>query len=103
MNTFGFIGTGNMGGALARSAAKAVAATNITLADQCSEKAAALASELGCAAADAKTVAENCGFIFLVVKPQVMGVMLVIMFIGIVFDKVIFGIVETRIRRNRGR
>lgn len=34
---------------------------------------------------------------------QVMGVMLVIMFIGIVFDKVIFGIVETRIRRNRGR
>lgn len=33
---------------------------------------------------------------------QVMGVMLVIMFIGIVFDKLIFGIAETRIRKNRG-
>lgn len=33
---------------------------------------------------------------------QVMGVMLIIMFIGIVFDKLIFGIAETRIRKNRG-
>ncbi len=33
---------------------------------------------------------------------QVMGVMLVIMFIGIVFDKLIFGIIEKRVRRNMG-
>ncbi|MBE6688572.1 MAG: ABC transporter permease [Ruminococcaceae bacterium] len=33
---------------------------------------------------------------------QVMGVMLVIMFIGIVFDKLIFGIIESRVRRDRG-
>lgn len=33
---------------------------------------------------------------------QVMGVMLIIMFIGIVFDKLIFGIAETKIRKNRG-
>lgn len=77
MNTkFGFIGAGNMGGALARAAAKAVAPENIFLADQCQEKAQALASELGCHVAAAENVAESCDFIFLGVKPQVMGAML---------------------------
>ena len=36
--TFGFIGTGNMGSALARAAVKAMEPTLITLADQCEEK-----------------------------------------------------------------
>ena len=72
--TFGFIGTGNMGGALARAAAKA--GVHITLADQNREKAAALACELGCVSTDAQTLAENCDLIFLGVKPQVMGAML---------------------------
>ena len=71
-NTFGFIGAGNMGGALAQAVAKAVAPGNITLADQCAEKAEALAKALGCNTADAATVAQNCGYIFLGVKPQVM-------------------------------
>lgn len=75
-HTFGFIGAGNMGGALARAAAKALPADCITLADQCTEKAAALAKELGCGQADAVTVASTCSYIFLGVKPQVMGVML---------------------------
>lgn len=74
--TFGFIGAGNMGGALARAAAKAMAPENITLADQLTEKAAALASQLGCKAATATQVAESCDFIFLGVKPQVMAAML---------------------------
>ena len=74
--TFGFIGTGNMGSALVRAAAKAMAAENITLADQCAEKAAALAKELGCASTDVKTLAQNCYYIFLGVKPQVMETML---------------------------
>lgn len=74
--TFGFIGTGNMGGALARAAAKALPAGNITLADQCAEKAAALAAELGCRQADAQQVARECDYIFLGVKPQVMATML---------------------------
>ena len=73
---FGFIGAGNMGGALARAAAKAMSPENITLADQMTEKAEALASQLGCKTADTVTVAKECGFIFLGVKPQVMGIML---------------------------
>ena len=47
---FGFIGAGNMGGALARAAAKTLGGKNIILADQMAEKAAALAEEFGLAA-----------------------------------------------------
>lgn len=71
-NTFGFIGAGNMGGALARAVAKAAEPANITLADQCTEKAEALAKELGCNTADTAEVAVSCSYIFLGVKPQVM-------------------------------
>ena len=74
--TFGFIGTGNMGGALARAAAKSVAPENIYLADARVEKAAALAQQLGCQCATVEGVAKNCQFIFLGVKPQVMATML---------------------------
>ncbi len=76
MNTFGFIGTGNMGGALARATAKSVAPQNIYLADACAEKAAALAGEVGCNAVSVAQLAESCRFIFLGVKPQVMATML---------------------------
>ena len=76
MNTFGFIGTGNMGGALARAAAKSIAKENMYLGDACAEKAAALASEIGCKAAEVSRIAETCRFIFLGVKPQVMAAML---------------------------
>ena len=74
--TFGFIGTGNMGGALARAVAKSVNPTDITLSDADPEKAAALAQQLGALTAPADTVAKYCDFIFLGVKPQVMGSML---------------------------
>lgn len=74
--TFGFIGAGNMGGALAKAAAKAMAPESITLADQLTEKATALAGELGCRCADAEAVARTCQYIFLGVKPQVMEAML---------------------------
>lgn len=72
----GFIGAGNMGGALARAAAKAIEPANIFLADQLAEKAAALAAELGCNTCTAMDAAKNCDYIFLGVKPQVMGAML---------------------------
>lgn len=74
--TFGFIGAGNMGGALAQAAAKALDPRAITLADQCTEKAAALAQKLGCNQADTLSVAKSCEYIFLGVKPQVIGAML---------------------------
>lgn len=70
-NTFGFIGTGNMGGALAKAAAKAMPAENIYLANRTAAKAEGLAAELGCKAVTVQEAA-RCGFIFLGVKPQMM-------------------------------
>ncbi len=65
----GFIGTGNMGGALAKAAAKAD--FSIYLYDKCPEKAQALAEELGCEAGSLADAAA-CRYIFLGVKPQMM-------------------------------
>ena len=50
--TFGFIGTGNMGGALARAASKAMPADDILLTNKTQSKAELLAAELGCRAAE---------------------------------------------------
>lgn len=73
---FGFIGTGNMGGALARAVRKTVPGHELLLADQSAAKAQALAEELDCRAVDTKDVARVAQFIFLGVKPQVMPNML---------------------------
>ena len=70
--TIGFIGAGNMGGALATAAARAVGGGNLYIADLDATKAAALASSIGAAVADGETVAATCDYIFLGVKPQVM-------------------------------
>ncbi len=72
----GFIGAGNMGGALARAAAKAVDPKDIYLADNMAQKAQALADELGCNTCTTEQAAQTCDFIFLGVKPQVMSIML---------------------------
>ena len=71
-NTFGFIGTGNMGGALAKAAAKALDPQSIFLSNKTAAKAENLAKELGCQAVSVDMVAANCGYIFLGVKPQMM-------------------------------
>ena len=76
MKTFGFIGTGNMGGALARAAAKVVSSENLLLSDGYAPVAEALAAELGCKAVAVNTVAVSADVIFLGVKPQVMATML---------------------------
>ena len=72
-NTFGFIGTGNMGGALAKAAAKAMPGENIYLCNRTAAKAEALAAQLGCRAATAEQIAQSCGYIILGVKPQMMA------------------------------
>ena len=54
MNTFGFIGCGNMGGALASAIAKTVAGEQIVLCDASVEKAQALSKKLGACAKNAK-------------------------------------------------
>ena len=66
---YGFIGCGNMGGAIARALSKTTHEIMIT--DR-SGKARALAEELGCEYVDPITVATSCDRIFLAVKPQMM-------------------------------
>ena len=72
----GFIGCGNMGGALARAVCKSAGPASVVLANRTREKAEALAQELGCLVSDNQTVAAACDWIFLGVKPQMMAAML---------------------------
>ena len=67
--TYGFIGCGNMGGAIARALSQAT--KDIFICDR-SGKAAALAEELGITYSDARTIAATCDRIFLAVKPHLM-------------------------------
>lgn len=71
---YGFIGCGNMGGALIRAAAKST--NDIMIADFDGQKAISLANELGLTVGDNQTIAKVCDRIFLGVKPQVMAEML---------------------------
>jgi len=75
-DTFGFIGTGNMGSALATAAVKGMEAKGVYLANRTWEKAEALAAQLSCQVASIERIAETCNFIFLGVKPQQMGALL---------------------------
>lgn len=74
MNKFGFIGAGNMGGALATAVSKST--KDALIADHFADKAQALADKLGVKSADNKKIANNCEYIFLGVKPQMMADML---------------------------
>ena len=76
MKTFGFIGTGNMGGALARAARKSLSGEQVLLSNRTAEKAQLLAEELECLVADNTAVAERADVIFLGVKPQMMAELL---------------------------
>ena len=75
MNTLGFIGTGNMGGALARAAAKN-ADNRLLLANRHPEKAGQLALEIGGEATDNASAAAAADFLFLGVKPHMLPEML---------------------------
>lgn len=66
----GFIGCGNMGGALVRAAAKSVNGDKIAVCDYDLKKAQALAKECGANVLSANELAKNCRFIVLGVKPQ---------------------------------
>ena len=67
---FGFIGCGNMGGALAQAVAKCINPAKIALCDTDINKAAALAEACGTAVETLEGVARECSYIFLAVKPQ---------------------------------
>ena len=68
----GFIGCGNMGGALAVAVSKAQN-TEILLADTFKEKACEMAQKTGGIVSDTLAVAKNAKYIFLGVKPQMMA------------------------------
>ena len=84
---FGFIGTGNMGGALVEAACKKVEPSRILLANRTREKAQALADRLGCAVGTNEEVVASCRYIFLGVKPQMMAETLVPLQEALLFRK----------------
>ena len=73
----GFIGTGNMGGALAQAAAKSVPDAKIFLTDFDKNKAKALAGVIGGQVADSIALCRECDLVFLGVKPQGLSQLLV--------------------------
>ncbi len=72
MKKIGFIGCGNMGGALAKAAVKSVGAENIFVFDTDYQKSMAFVEETDVNIADAEYIVLNCDYIFLGVKPQVL-------------------------------
>ena len=69
MNTFGFIGCGNMGSAIAKAVAKS-GAERILLSNRTVSKAKALAEDIGANVSSNIEIAKSCNFIVLGVKPQ---------------------------------
>ncbi len=76
MPVIGFIGTGNMGGALARAAARSETKAELLLANRTREKAERLAGEIGGTVTDDVTAAEQSDWLFLGVKPHMMAEMI---------------------------
>lgn len=72
---FGFIGCGNMGGAIAAAVAKRMGGSQILLANKTAAKAEALAKALSCATGTNEDAA-RCAFVYLGVKPHMMEDML---------------------------
>ena len=72
----GFIGVGNMGGALVRAARRNTPSTAICIANRSPEKAKALANEIPCRVKSNAEIAAWADYIILGVKPQMMGELL---------------------------
>ena len=75
--TYGFIGTGNMGGAVAKAVCRTVGGNQVLLSNRTPEKAQALADMLGCAIGDNLQAVAQCRYLFLGVKPQNMTALMV--------------------------
>ncbi len=73
MPTVGFIGTGNMGAALARAAVKSPLTEQLLLSNRSAEKPRRLAEELGGSVLDNRGVAQKAEVLFLAVKPQMLA------------------------------
>ena len=73
VKTFGFIGCGNMGGALAKAVSEAGYKNDILLTDINEERVNTLAKEIVAEPSDAQTISKECKFIFVGVKPQIIA------------------------------
>jgi pyrroline-5-carboxylate reductase len=73
MALFGFIGVGNMGGAIASAVAKSVDPAQLLVSDHDREKVAAFTDHWGAVPSDNKTIAREAKFVVLGVKPQYMA------------------------------
>ena len=69
--TFGLIGTGNMGGAIARAVSRSL--KDGVLVDLNAARAEALAADLGFSAVSQEEAASACGYLFLGVKPHLVA------------------------------
>ena len=63
----GFIGCGNMGGAIARAISK-ISQTELYISEPNQEKAKSISEEIGCKISDGSTICESCDFVFLAIK-----------------------------------
>ena len=71
--TFAFLGTGNMGGAVAAAVARSVDGTRILLNNRTQQKARILAEQLGAEVVTAQEAAARADYLFLGVKPHLMA------------------------------
>ena len=69
----GFIGGGNMGGALAVAAIKALGSDRVMIADRDKEATESAAKRTGATPSTADYIARECRLVFLAVKPNVIG------------------------------
>ena len=65
----GFIGCGNMGGAIARAISK-VSQTELYISEPNEAKAKAISQEIGCKIVGGNELSEGCDFVFLAIKPN---------------------------------
>ncbi|MBQ3816863.1 MAG: pyrroline-5-carboxylate reductase [Clostridia bacterium] len=70
---FGFIGTGNMGSALASAVANAIGGNEVALTDKSPEKAEILSKKIGANVVDISELVLCSKYIFLGVKPQMLN------------------------------
>ena len=67
---YGFIGGGNMGGAMAKAAAAVVGGENVLLCDRDEATTAALADKLGVTPSTYEEIAAQCRLVYVAVKPN---------------------------------
>lgn len=70
---YGFIGCGNMGGALATAVCKVVNPEDVLVSNKTAQKAEKLAALLGCKATTTQEIVTRADYIYLGVKPQMMA------------------------------